>query len=83
MKKYPKLSKELFFDFNSLLNKDWHGNRERIAFRMKCSTRTIERWASGATSPSPVESEKLRRIINGMRWQTDPILSNAKGIKIK
>ena len=81
MKKYPKLSKELLFDFNSLLDKDWHGNRERIAFRMKCSAITIERWASGVTSPSPVESEKLRRIINGMRWRAVPVLSNAKGEK--
>ncbi len=59
------------------------GNRELIAYKMKKSTKTVERWANEETRPSPAEVEKLRRIINGILRRAVPLLSSMKGVAVK
>jgi DNA-binding transcriptional regulator YiaG len=39
--------------------------REYIAFKLNVSTRTIDRWRRGETSPRPAEVEKIQKIIKG------------------
>lgn len=72
---------EFIQDFQLILEE--RGKRELIAHKMGRSTRTIERWATGETNPSPAEVEKLRRIINGMCRRALPVLSSTKGVRVK
>jgi DNA-binding transcriptional regulator YiaG len=50
-------------ELKALLRRRKDGMKERLAFRMKVSVRTIERWASGESKPRWRDERRLRQII--------------------
>ena len=79
MKKKVKEAPTVFEDLRYLLA-TFKGSRERLAFMMGVSVRTIERWAKEESKPSQTELKRLHRLVGRYATGQIPVLKSLKGV---